>query len=453
MFEKTQNLFVFLAMIFGLSFLALMPPFQVPDEMTHFLRAYQVAEGGWVSVRQGQLSGGELPSGLWELYQDFSHLPFHPGEKTRLSLAEFRARLEKPFDRSRRQFIHFPNTSNYSALIYLPQAAGILVGNSLGASALTLFYLGRLGNLLAWIGLIYWAIRSAAFFRCVILVSALLPMSLHQAASLSADALVNGACTLYVVLGLKHSLYRDRRLEAGELALFAVLSLALALMKQAYLPLVLLVWLIPSCRFSSPGSRVLYAGMVSLGALLAFGAWTYVVTQVAVPMRTEAEPFVQLQGIFEQPWSFLALTARTYAANGLGYLEQYLGQLGWLDVVLPRSLIGFLAISLMGTALSDQNPELGIPWRLKLCHLGIALLCLLSLAMALWVTWSPPGADLIDGIQGRYFIPFALLLLVPFYNRNIRLRLGPEHLRRIVLATVSLPLCWTMAVLFKRYYG
>jgi uncharacterized membrane protein len=453
MFEKIQNLFVFLAIIFGLSFLALIPPFQVPDEMTHFLRSYQVAEGGWISVKKGALSGGELPTGLWQIYRDFSDLPGHRDRKVRLSFADYRDRFGQTLDRSRREFVGFPNTSNYSALVYLPQAAGIYLGNVFGGSALTLFYLGRLANLLAWIALIYWAIRSAAFFPCVLLVSAMLPMSLQQAASLSADALVNGTCTLYVVLCMKHALLRDKRIEGRELALLAILSLAVALMKQAYLPLVLMVWLIPSSRFSGRGSRILFASLVSLGALLAFGAWAYVVTQVAVPMRAEAQPLHQLQSLLRHPLDFLALTARTYVANSLGYLEQFLGQLGWLDVVLPRSLIGLLAASLLATSLLDQNPELDIPWRLKISYLGIALLCLLSLSMAIWVTWTPPGAALIDGIQGRYFIPFALLGLVFFYNRNIRFRRKADHLRWMALATVSVPLCWTMAVLFERYYG
>jgi uncharacterized membrane protein len=453
MFEKTQNLFVFLALIFGLSFLALVPPFQVPDEMTHFLRAYQVAEGGWVSEKRGELAGGDLPIGLWQLYGDFSSLPFHPEQKVQLSFADYRERLTRPLNRDHREFIHFPNTSNYSALVYLPQAAGIRLGNAFGASALALFYLGRLGNLFAWIALIYLTIRKAGFFRTAIMVSALLPMSLHQAASLSADALVNGAGTLLIAICLTHILIDESRLNTLDLGLLAALSIGLSLMKQAYLPLILLIWLIPSRRFVSPLSRYLFAGSVTLGAFLVFIGWTYIVSKVTVPMKAEAVPLRQLQEVLHHPFEFLAMLGRSYWENGHFYVEQFFGQLGWLDVILPLPLILLLATMLLAVVLSDQEPALNISWRFKSLCLGIVLLCLLALSLAIWVTWNPPGTRLIEGIQGRYFIPFSLLALVPFYNRYSWLRLEPPRLNWAALGLVSISLCWTLAVVFHRYYG
>jgi len=453
MFEKTQNLFVFLALIFGLSFWLLLPPFQAPDEMTHFLRAYQVADGGWVSVKKGNLSGGELPKGLWRPYRIFYPIQGNPAEKVRLSLKGYLKLLSEPLDRTQREFFHFPNTTSYSALVYLPQAFGIFLGNTLGASTLTLVYLGRLGNLLAWIALIYWAIRRASFFRFVILVLSLMPVCLQQAASLSADTLVNGVCTLFVALCLRHALTAEPPLKTRDLTVLAILALLVAVLKQAYLPLVLLIWLIPATKFSSRRFRWTYLLLLSLGCLLLFGGWAWIVSQIVVPMREVSDPFGQWSGVWHHPLEFLSVLGRTYWRNGALFVVQFFGHLGWLDVILPRTLVFLLGASLLGTALCDHEPKLAVSWGFKAIGLGIALLCVILLSLAIWVTWTAVGSDIIEGLQGRYYVPIALLLLLVFYNRTRWLNLGPRRLSIVTLTTSSFSLCWTLAVVFLRYYG
>jgi hypothetical protein len=42
---KPETAFIILAVIYGLSFLMINPPFQAIDEKTHFLRASDVSEG------------------------------------------------------------------------------------------------------------------------------------------------------------------------------------------------------------------------------------------------------------------------------------------------------------------------------------------------------------------------------------------------------------------------
>ena len=42
---KPEVVFLYFALMFGLSLLVTVPPFQTPDEPHHFFRAYQVSEG------------------------------------------------------------------------------------------------------------------------------------------------------------------------------------------------------------------------------------------------------------------------------------------------------------------------------------------------------------------------------------------------------------------------
>lgn len=452
MFEKTQNLFVFLALIFGVAFVFAFPPLQTPDETTHFFRAYQVAEGGWISVKKDGLTGGELPRGLWDVHNEFSRLPGHSDLKVRGGIKGCFKLLGRPLDRGDRVFVHFPNTVSYPPLLYLPQAFGIFLGNQFGISALALTYAGRLGNLLAWIGIGYLTIRRASFFRFVILGLSLLPLSLQQASSLSADAMVNSVGLLYIVLCFRAALIKERMTNA-DLFWIGALSLAIPMMKQAYLPLLLLLGIIPREKYPGEKFAWAYRAFLGLGGLCVFGAWSYLVSRIAVPMKAEVEPLHQMQQVWQHPLEFLALLFRSYWINAYLFIQQFLGHLGWLDVLLPKALMAFLAISLLTLALCDQYPSLALSWRLKAFGLFVGALCAAAMSLAIWVTWNPASSPIIEGIQGRHFIPFALLGLIPLYLLNPKLRLEPKRLTLLSLTTTSVSLCWALATIFVRYYG
>ena len=86
--------------------------------------------------------------------------------------------------------------SIYSPVAYLPQAAAIAAGRAFGLHPLALMYLGRVANLMVWIALGYAAIRAAPDLGRPLLLLLLMPMSIFQAASLSADATTNGLAAL-----------------------------------------------------------------------------------------------------------------------------------------------------------------------------------------------------------------------------------------------------------------
>src|SRR4051812_35126073 len=65
--------FLAVSLIFGICFILLTPPFQVPDEFSHFFRAWQISEGRILSEKTNNRAGGELPLSLEKIA-----LPFYP---------------------------------------------------------------------------------------------------------------------------------------------------------------------------------------------------------------------------------------------------------------------------------------------------------------------------------------------------------------------------------------
>jgi len=83
-----------------------------------------------------------------------------------------------------------------------PQAMAIAVARVVGVGPMGIFYAGRIGNLFCWSLLVYFSLRLIPIMDWTFLLLALTPMSLAQAASLSADATVNAVCVVFVALVL-----------------------------------------------------------------------------------------------------------------------------------------------------------------------------------------------------------------------------------------------------------
>ena len=84
----------------------------------------------------------------------------------------------------------------YSCVPYIPPAAGFWLARRLHASLLEALYLARVVNLAAYLILVCLALYILPDLRILLFGLALMPMSLHQGASLSADSLTFGATFL-----------------------------------------------------------------------------------------------------------------------------------------------------------------------------------------------------------------------------------------------------------------
>ena len=129
LFEKHRMLrpdlrvFLVLAAVFGLAFLVLTPPFQVPDEHVHFYRAYHVSQLKVTgNVLEGKLAGDVLPISLGETAWGLSEgIPFHPEKKQ--DVKKIFEAFKRPLKPEAVIFTDFRGALVYSPIAYLPQAA------------------------------------------------------------------------------------------------------------------------------------------------------------------------------------------------------------------------------------------------------------------------------------------------------------------------------------------
>jgi len=451
---------VLLTLVLGLVYLALTPPFQVPDEPHHFLRAWQISEGQvWGEVRQGK-AGGQIPPGIGQDVARFNPLAGAP--QARISrevlLREYRRSTEWTSENvTARAFTPFSNTVLYAPVPYLPQALGLWLARQWGLHTVAALYLGRLLSLLASVSLLGAAFCLCAFsWRLVFLLFLLatLPMSLFLWGALSADAMTIALAFLNLALSLR--LLRQWNF-AGFVSLL-ICSLWLGLCKGFYVLIPLAG--IPAIMLAEEKITTKIAGAfllaaVSLGPAL---AWSWSVTALYTPGRTDIaiDPVGQFHFVLRQPGAFFAAWITTLRQHWNGFYTSCIGILGWLDTPLPRVVYRGSAVLLGVTLLIGRQPrppEVWPPWWSAIMAGLIFLTSTLLLALACYLSWTPVGAPQVEGIQGRYFLPLAPLALLwwppawyvrPSTYRLIQVTAG---LGWLYLAVVS------AAALYQRYWG
>ncbi|HEY9810329.1 MAG TPA: DUF2142 domain-containing protein [Halomicronema sp.] len=465
-FKNPEKLFSLIAIIFGTLYLLITPPFQVADEYQHYFRSYEVSELTLISQKKitdcyrihtfkpaSLCVGGTLPLGVFLTAKNSSSVDirFHPEKKQNpddlLGLLKYRLNPKN------RLFVSFPNTAIYSPIPYFPQALGMAMGRILQKPPIVLIYLGRLSNLLTWTSLIYLTIKIIPFYKWLIFLLALTPMSLFQASSLSADAFTNGISFLFIATILSFTFAPFKFLKTKNILILGILAILLGLSKSAYFSLLFLFLIIPISKLETPRKYWTTFALLLTTSLTSVVGWSILVKKALyVPLNSIAQvyPNQQLSHIFNHPLEFINTLVNSILTYGQYGIEQFIGRLGWLDTVLPPFLITFYTILLLIVSITSYHKQILLSVWQKAIFLLILILNALLIATALYLTWTPVGAKLIEGVQGRYFLPISPLFFLLFYNQNVKFSL---KLPVALFGCFSLFSCsLTFLTLLKRYW-
>ncbi|MGD0770448.1 MAG: DUF2142 domain-containing protein [Tepidisphaeraceae bacterium] len=441
-----RRVFLPLAWIFGTLFAVITPPFQVPDEFMQFYRAYQVSEGRLTAYRDGEEIGGFLPASLKEFGERvWGNHPFDPDVKA--NVHDIWAAHTIALSPGDRRFFVFGNVSWHSPMNYFPQAAAIALMRQFGVGPMWLFYAGRMGNLLSWSLLVYFAVRLVPVLDWTVVLLALTPMCLAQAASLSADATVNGVCFLFVAAVMRCALADGSLIRRSHLIGLTVLGAAVALAKTAYLPLSILFLLIPSKRFENRRRYWLMFALfmfVCVATMVGWSRCTFGFSSYSMP---DVSPSRQAIFMLHHPLAILHMELGMLLA--VPFISSIIGQLGWHEIKLffPCA-IAYWAVLLWTTRIGGW-PDFRITARQR-AILGAAVCgCWLAVFSLVYLTFAKVGEHSITGLQGRYVIPATLPFFLMLYPGSRPRRVHPGAVLTVFSAAFSV---YALSVLVLRFY-
>lgn len=426
--DRLKSEWVFLALLvsFSIIFCFIFPPYTVPDEGHHFFSTYwlvdslpfngRVIDGDTFLVRDIDLSlyNGKLTSttinsaSYSSIFHNFSL--FGNGKLIPFSEYSF-------------------SVGSENVIAKIGSVIGLQIGLFLGLGAFPAFYMGRIGSALFFCFCAFLAYRIAPRGKSVIVFVSLLPMTLHLAASYSYDSGIIAYSLILFACLMRGFFGEQRSVGYKEVAFYLVISVFLAPCKVIYSGLVLLALFVPLSKFQDERigrySKLLLVLAVVVSVLaLRVASMSILVSQPSgVTRGMEAAQYYTLNDIILHPRNSFLVFSRTLDSLGDFYWETTLGySLGWFQenlrfptfYMIPYLLFGFICC-----LDSEDEPSFLSPSCSVLFIIAFALAALGSIA-SMWLGWTFNYEKVIQGVQGRYFLPALPALLFGLRTRLFR---------------------------------
>lgn len=380
-----------------------MPVGRAYDELRHFTRSYEIANGGFLSqVIDGEVQS-ELPVAISKLYNDV-------GWKE-ITYNDIKDNITKKVNKEDMIKTEMKNTAIYSPVQYFPQAAGIFIANLVTDNVFILAYSARVFNMLLSLLLVYLAIRIIPFGKKIILILSMLPIVLEGFSSMSPDALTISISTLFVAYILK-IIYNKEECKLGlkEKTIMLIMSLVIALCKIVYLPIVGMILLIPKERYKSNKEKILYIIFV-LGLAIILSLTWLVIANNYLAVSSGGESGEKIINIIKNPLHFIKQFVYTVNYNRQKYMFTLFGsKLTWSENAKTYFIVPFIyfLLFLHESIASKENKEKFTKFQYII--MGVEVIAVIGLIFtSLYIQWTSATANVIEGVQGRYFVPIMLI--------------------------------------------
>ena len=152
--------------------------------------------------------------------------------------------------------------------------------------------------------------------------------------------------------------------------------------------------------------------------------------------------------IKSHPIKYLSMIILTTKTLFLSYVESAVGILGWYDTRLPFFITGgyicFLGLNIFSNNILKRD------FKFSFISMIILLGTYVGVLTALFVAWTPLGSNIIEGVQGRYFI--ILLPILSIFLSRKALLIDRKKLELNTNLFLNFGLAYTMLCIIERFY-
>lgn len=438
--EYPEIIFIIISLIFGLAILFLTPPFRVADEPVHFLRAIEVSNGNF-----------------YNSYYKYKNLYKNCDNNYFSSIHYIKAKKLLPNELKdynipipNKKVLTLHNATGYSPIMYLVSGSGVNIAKTMNKNLLFAFYLARLFNLIFWTSIIALSIKITPIFKYPFLFCALLPMSIFQGMSVSADSYTNAISFLFIAF-LFSLIYSKQEIKPRHLAVFASLSLLSSLAKISIFPIFLFL-IIPNAKFKNlKFQKFTFFILILFLNLLLISLWQKI---NYTNIRSLVDFEMHRQIILNHPMWVLNYLIKTlfYKINNTYFLlDEIIGVLGWLNISFQPWL--YNSVLFVFVSMFIFIKEFGVKISHRILSLLIICVFILSVFILMYLLWDDPRTELIEGVQGRYFIQILPLVFLLFAQNKINFSEKATKIYKICLVGFILLLqMLTCLVLLNSYW-
>jgi uncharacterized membrane protein len=418
--NERHKAFLLTAIPIGLALAILIPPFDQLDEFDHFLRSFEVSEGMFVNQVTQHGLGNYIPVSLVDTVHKTQFI-----NGTGYQYGITKEAFDTTLNPSNRIFIR-NYASSYPPTIYLPQAIGLWVGRILFHSPMMMMYFGRIFNLLSYVTIVYFALKIVPVKKNLFYTMALLPMSINQASSLSGDSTIISTAFLFVAYVLFLAYGNVERITWKYVLTTIGIGIFIGVSKIVYIPMVLLFFLIPLKKFIDKKDYVKKFLFVLAGFMIPYLIWNWLnLANLSIPdvrTHTGVMPKEQIMFIVTHPIQYIKILIDSFINLGV---SKFLGMLGSVIAIYHYStpdivIYTFLFLMILFGLLNDESDlkRFKLKKTDRMIMVFIMLVVVLLIYTALYAGYTAVGHSIVDGVQGRYFIPVAILFFLSISNHQ-----------------------------------
>ena len=415
---RIEKVFLFTILCLGVIYNFILVPYMTPDEKYHIDMSYRHSN---TLLGISQIGENKCLKRADDTKVDFTSEPsltnykniydglFLGVQDDRLVEAEATANTEAPM------------------ILYLPAVLGMTLGRLLHFGTVPMLLLARWCSLLFFACMVYLGMKKLPFGKLTLFLLAILPMNLQQCTSFSYDAVITGTILLYSCYCIALA-YNEEPVKPKDILILGILGIVFIYGKSGiYLPMCLLAFLIPAKKFG--GSRIRAICLAGLGILPVLSflnkntvAVNYIATttEATATVGSSTTAGYTIGYFLSQPLELVRILANTVSDKMSFYLESLVGQkMGWVEIEISEVIpMLFLLLLILSVQKTREEPLYVKTWQKWWVGL-ICLLCTGIILAGMLLTWTPRDHISIEGVQGRYFIPFMLALSLT--GRNNRL--------------------------------
>lgn len=415
--------------VFCVICLVIFPPFTVPDEKTHFLSAYHVAN-------LQRLNFADEQKNLQMRQCDYEYM-----ENSNNSLFGQGFVKEKEFDRFFATETETVTTQyGYMTNKVVPHFAagiGINIARLFKIGPYWTFQISRIFNAAMCIAMIYFAIKIIPYGKIALAAISLIPINLHIMSSCSYDNFTfGGVCLMFAyIVKLMHT---DKKVGWKQLLLLAIMVALVVPQKIVYIGVAALLLVIPKEKFSKPQLHFVFKCCLGLIAVISIFAFQFnnasKVTSDTV--TNSATAGYSIGYVLQNPGKMVMMLWETILNQGDFYVKSLISFFGWFEFQTPW----FMAIPyvvIVCFAFMRKKDEIAAEGFLQRIYaLMLFAVVFLLTELLLLVDHTPMGSATVLGVQGRYFIPALPLLF--FFLRNNTIEVKKTFDSKIMFALTAL---------------
>lgn len=325
-----------------------------------------------------------------------------------------------------------------STLHYYFDAIIFKIGSILKLDFSFIFTTALFFNLILYITIVFFAIRKAPVAKYLFLVVGLIPDMLFMACSYSYDPPI----TAFVMLGFSYYLFemknKKKKLTTKD-AFMMIIPLTIGVLaKPVYAFLSLILLTLPKEKFYSVKQKRLFNVLCFLISIFAVLAIVILTTggEFSDARGGDTDMIEQLKLIIHQPLSF----AKVFIANaGLQFLPKFfsagtLFTFGYFGQATNLNSYYLFLVLLILAPFTDSKSILNK--KSKILLFVLVLICASAVWGSLYLSFTPVGADTMNGVQNRYFIPLILPLLLLLQSNSVKLNMDSKIVYNVY--TISL---------------